>query len=176
MLYDASGLACSAPACRLSSAWTRKSRSLHSLHSARRRALSTSRAKASFFFVSAKAPPRRRYRLARLVNRGSSTLRVVCASSTRLVSAELRGARGVAIRGGGHDDESNGGEHAYDSGALLKGRRVNGGARGRSRDGLRDMYAESRAPRRHRRVLLFRRDFAEQFGLSAKSLEGSIIG
>ena len=32
--------------------------------------------------------------------------------------------------GGGQDEESEGGEHAYDSGALLKGRRVNGGREG----------------------------------------------
>ena len=37
----------------------------------------------------------------------------------------------MVIRGGGgQDEESEGGEHAYDSGALLKGRRVNGGAEG----------------------------------------------
>ena len=70
--------------------------------------------------------------------------------------------------GGGQDEESDGSEHVYDSGALLKGRRVNGVARWTS-------YAESRCTSSSCRVLLFRRDVAEQFGLSAKSLEGSII-
>jgi hypothetical protein len=42
---------------------SRRSRSLQSLRSARRRVRSTRRANASFFFVAAKGTPRRRYRL-----------------------------------------------------------------------------------------------------------------
>jgi hypothetical protein len=156
-----------------------------------RRMRSTSQAKAPLF-VAAKGPPRRRYQLCE--PRGSSTLRAACASSTRFVSAGSRDAREVAVRREVRKEkESEGDEHVHDSGALLKGRRVIGGARGRSREGTRtpscrctSSLSPSPVHRRCRPVLIVKRAFTEQLGivfmfasaivLSANILEGIVVG